>query len=110
MNQHGVPLRYYCGFGLALILLLPVSTSWAQGAMTSQTSDVPVMLAEPLQQNNLTAVTKSAMNLRDKPGNGAVIGWIPSGKTVSILGRNGSGQWVFVEYGAKRGWLPGGSP
>jgi uncharacterized protein YraI len=33
------------------------------------------------------------------------VGSIPSGATVTIVGRNASSTWVFIEYADVRGWV-----
>jgi hypothetical protein len=57
-----------------------------------------------------TVNTAGPLNMRDRPSNeGAFVVSVPPGSTLTVLGRNGNGQWINVRYqsgGAREGWVP----
>jgi len=68
---------------------------------------VPTPTQPPTQPSpaSVTGFATTTARLRSGPGTGyAPIGSVPSGATVSILGKNVSGTWVFIEYAGVRGW------
>ncbi|MBN1312637.1 MAG: SH3 domain-containing protein [Anaerolineae bacterium] len=84
------------GIILVAALVLPMSVAWAQG----DNSD--------LQQTGVTVTATGNLYLREGPGtNYPVVGWVLSGKTVPVLGRDAGSAWLFVEAGDKRGWIAG---
>lgn len=57
------------------------------------------------EQTSVTARTTVATRLRAGPGTEyKQIGTIPIHTTVPVYGRNAESNWIYVEYGGKRGW------
>jgi len=63
---------------------------------------------QPPAQGGVTATTAVNLNMRQGPGtNHPVLGWVPVGERVAVLGRNADNSWIFGEYNGKQGWMAG---
>ncbi|HOA24092.1 MAG TPA: CAP domain-containing protein [Aggregatilineales bacterium] len=76
---------------LVLTLLLPLATVSAEEA--------------PLQAG-VSARTHVNLRLRSGPGTSyPVVGTVPRGVTVPVVGRNAAGNWLQVQYNGQSGWI-----
>lgn len=105
MQRQKLFLQFFLGVLLAVVLGVFVPVAWAQGGASVHDEAGMGLQDSVVLQEGVLATTKGSMNLRDKPGSGAVIGWVPNGKTVPVLGRDDRAVWILVAYGDKRGWI-----
>jgi uncharacterized protein YraI len=62
----------------------------------------------PPQPTGITATAKSTLRLRTAPNTTAQqVGTVPFDTTVPVFGKNGAGDWFYVEYTGVRGWVAG---
>ena len=82
---------------------VPVAGSNTPAAPPAQPAPAPT---QPPASGGVTARPTVNLNMRNGDGtNYAVIGWVPAGTTVPVLGRNAANNWVYGEYAGKRGWM-----
>ena len=56
----------------------------------------------------VTATANLTMNIRNGPStNHAVIGYVPGGETVSVVGRADDSQWIDINRNGVQGWIAG---
>jgi uncharacterized protein YgiM (DUF1202 family) len=105
MQRQKIFLQFFLGVLLAMVLGVFVPAAWAQGGASARNEAEWESHDSAVLQDGVLATTTGSTNLRDKPGSGAVIGWVPNGKTVPVLGRDDHAMWILVAYGDKRGWI-----
>ncbi|MBN1430357.1 MAG: SH3 domain-containing protein [Anaerolineae bacterium] len=107
MKHRGTFLWRAGGVILILALVLPMSIVWAQADGPVQAA-ADQLASSSLQQTGVIATATGNLNLRAQPGtNSPIVGWVMSGTTVPVLGRDAGTPWLFVESGNVRGWLAG---
>ncbi len=68
----------------------------------------PAALASELSQAStpVTATPTDTLRLRSGPGTGySVIGRVPAGKPLVVIGRNEAATWLLVQDGGRQGWV-----
>ncbi len=99
LGQRGWVAGWYCTLSGSLSGV-PVVPADGSGASAPSTP-----LPAP---GAVTAESGFTLRLRSGPGmDSAQIGTIPAGTGMIVLGRNASGQWLYVASGAQRGWVAG---
>ena len=96
---------------------LPGRTGWVAGWLVTPNGDpsgLPVVIsggeANPPPSiptgPGVTGRTISPVNLRPQPNTSLPpITWIPGGTTISVLGRNATATWLYVNYNGQLGWV-----
>ncbi len=87
---------------------------WVAGWLCSISGDlnsVPIVgssggSAPPPAPGSVAATANVTLNIRNGPGaTFGVVGYLPGGATVPVLGRNGDSSWVFIDRNGTKGWV-----
>ncbi len=63
-------------------------------------------LAADDAQSSVIITANTNLNLRSGPSaSSSVVGYLPYGTSVPVLGRNNGSTWLLVEYAGSRGWV-----
>jgi len=64
--------------------------------------------APPPTPAAVTAAATADIRIHTGPGTDfPTVGTLPQGTSVPVIGRNGAGDWLYVQYAGLRGWIAG---
>jgi uncharacterized protein YraI len=66
----------------------------------------PAATPSPAAPSGVTAVSTTTIRVRSGPGTDyALLGTIPVGTVVAVVGRNIPGDWLYIDFNGLRGWV-----
>ncbi len=85
---------------------IPVATEITRGYTQGNVATVAPPVAPGLIATVINVNQGANLQFRRDPNvNAQSLGLIPTGAQLSVLGRNGSGQWIQVTYQGQTGWV-----